>query len=801
MKNILIACGLLLSLNLWAQREKKLEHLLNLDTAQVVIQDADKNKIPYQEKFFPNYGDTLVTGSLFMENDGSYSPQYNNIRFDEKTNSFILSPAYRGFVRKKAHFEFNSNVSLGWVNRLPERQSDFGQNATPDNPFSWGAPIDKSYNPYNFFQASLGATNSLTYSNYIGKNAMLNLRYTNSSNRGVVPEASSMSNDFFAEINNIRPKFLPRTRLGLKVNYLFSENNLTENGNNYSRLFYDIATTPPDFKNSKSFTNLNGTEQRYTGSVDNPYRYVNNSLDEESRRKASIVFSLKNKKWDWTVGYDYNRQHIHSGIAPYADAMTENITGREETIGIFNSKLQYTHEFFPSFKSGWWKKLLRSTLTLNYNLSSTNYDADYTQTDDISEQRITNDLGVRLYNNNNNNGCLFFYNFWANTSTSNTLNDKKVFFNEGLILRFQFNHNSFYNAFDWDNFPYGLEIRPRYSLSRTHNESPLYYSQPHYASTLTRAEDFRSYQEQFPLFQNPNLALESTTRQELGLDINSRDINSRGGRWGIFEVNYFWDKTTGGILPVYQNNRFELTNAVDWNKEGLEITYKINGRMWRFLGDRIYYSINANFTSYKTMVNQLLLNTDHLALAGFSDVSISVLEGERYGVIYGQKADGTQGVIGDPTPDYELNLNLDLNWRKWSLKASMGYVHGGDVWNGTLTTMNYLGVSAASAANRTAQNPADSPYYSAGISGIAENAIEDASTLRLHNISLSYDFSKQVDIPELTLSLGLNNLILWSAYSGIDPARPLFGYAAAQGLDYFNMPGTTNVSLALSMKF
>ncbi len=815
MRNIILACCVLLSLNLWAQREKKMEHLLNLDTTQVVI---SSKKVPYIEKVIARYGsDTIIRKRFFVEDEAkdsyydyygyysNYYPfQYNSISFDKKKNKYILLPAYEGFIPKKAHFAFKSNLSAGWVNRLPERQSEFGQNTVPDEQFSWGAPIDKSYNPYDFFQTSLGATNVLDYYTLLSKTALLNVHYSNTMNRGIVPEATSMTNDFMVKISNMRlKKWMPYTKLGLQAKYLITQNELTENGNNYSRLFYDIATTPPNFDNTqgnnsggKAFTNPDGSEHRYTNSVDNPYRYIDNSLDEETHQNASAAFSLKNKSWDWKIGYDYNQQKIQSGIMPYAMGMTENVNGRDEKLGVFNSKLQYKVKFEPDFYSwrwDWAESLLRSELLINYNLNSTTYDAQYTQAGNVSSDRITNDLSLQYSNRSSSRNQFFFYNLWVNANTSNTLNDKKVFFSEGLGVALRIDRHFLRDRLDlyWD-FPYGLYIKPRYTLSRVHNESPLYYTQPHYGSTRISTEDFRNYQEQYPLFQNSNLIPEATTRNEVGLDIG--DYRSR---WGSFEVNYFWNRTTDGILPVYQNNRFELTNVIDWNKEGYEITYNISGGRYR----RISWSANANFTSYKTMVKNLLTDNDHIALAGFSDVSVSVLKGEQYGVIYGQKTDGTMGVIGDPTPDYTLNFNLTLNWRNWGFICTMGYAHGGDCWNGTQNTMNYLGVSKQSAANRTAQTPADSPYYAEGTTGIAQNAIEDASTLRLHNISLSYDFSKRVEIPELKLSLGLNNLILWSAYSGVDPARPLFGYAAAQGLDYFNMPSTTNVTLALTMKF
>jgi hypothetical protein len=45
------------------------------------------------------------------------------------------------------------------------------------------------------------------------------------------------------------------------------------------------------------------------------------------------------------------------------------------------------------------------------------------------------------------------------------------------------------------------------------------------------------------------------------------------------------------------------------------------------------------------------------------------------------------------------------------------------------------------------------------------------------------------------------NLWLQTDYSGIDPETNLLGASNAQGMDYFNMPGTRSYTLGLKVTF
>jgi hypothetical protein len=99
-------------------------------------------------------------------------------------------------------------------------------------------------------------------------------------------------------------------------------------------------------------------------------------------------------------------------------------------------------------------------------------------------------------------------------------------------------------------------------------------------------------------------------------------------------------------------------------------------------------------------------------------------------------------------------------------------------------------------------------YYS-GIGGgftINEPFIEDASWVRLRELSLSYSIpntllSKTKYIKGASFGFVGRNLLLWTKYKGVDPETSLVGGNKAQGLDYFNNPGTKSYGFNLKLNF
>ena len=89
--------------------------------------------------------------------------------------------------------------------------------------------------------------------------------------------------------------------------------------------------------------------------------------------------------------------------------------------------------------------------------------------------------------------------------------------------------------------------------------------------------------------------------------------------------------------------------------------------------------------------------------------------------------------------------------------------------------------------------------------GPMEDYIEETDWFRLREVSVSYRFGdkllQNIFIKKLEVYFTGNNLILITPYSGVDPETSLLGSGNAQGMDYFNMPGTKRYSFGIKLGF
>ena len=70
-------------------------------------------------------------------------------------------------------------------------------------------------------------------------------------------------------------------------------------------------------------------------------------------------------------------------------------------------------------------------------------------------------------------------------------------------------------------------------------------------------------------------------------------------------------------------------------------------------------------------------------------------------------------------------------------------------------------------------------------------AMEPGYWVRLRNVTLSYDFPKLIEgVENFQIYATGKNLWINTPYTGIDPETNLGGATNAQGMDYFNSPGT-----------
>lgn len=365
---------------------------------------------------------------------------------------------------------------------------------------------------------------------------------------------------------------------------------------------------------------------------------------------------------------------------------------------------------------------------------------------------------------------------------------------------------------------------------------------------------------------NPFIQPEKTTEYEGGIDL--RFFEDRVSLSGT----YYFDRSEDVIFSVdvapstgftsrtdnaaiIENRGVELDLAIDWPEVG-DFSWTTEARWWANQNEVVSLS-----------------GVSEVGLAGFVSATSSLIEGEEFGSFFGNRwlrddngnlelndlgfpqQAPTQGIIGNPNPDWRANIGNTLRYGDISLDVLWDFKIGGDVWNGTRGALFFFGthgdqavettVSAEEAENlRTftgstiaeleptagdiTQNEDGSytfrgevrdfgggdvalwqDYYWAGpgsgFTGPAEPNIEDGSFVRLREVSLAYtyagDLLQGAGMSSVDFRVTGRNLLLFSPYSGVDPETNLTGPSNGQGLDYFNNPSTSTYQFSVRFNF
>ena len=84
-------------------------------------------------------------------------------------------------------------------------------------------------------------------------------------------------------------------------------------------------------------------------------------------------------------------------------------------------------------------------------------------------------------------------------------------------------------------------------------------------------------------------------------------------------------------------------------------------------------------------------------------------------------------------------------------------------------------------------------------------AVEDASCLRLSNVSLGYTFDRKklckFNVQSLRLYFTGSNLFVWTPYSGFDPEVSTKGNNLTPGVDYGAYPRNRSYVFGLNITF
>lgn len=346
--------------------------------------------------------------------------------------------------------------------------------------------------------------------------------------------------------------------------------------------------------------------------------------------------------------------------------------------------------------------------------------------------------------------------------------------------------------------------------------------------------------------QNDLLKWETTSQFDTGLDI------------GLFEdrvtlvTDIYYKKTTDLLLnapvPYTSGFGYSFFNVGTMVNKGLEVAVNtVNTTRTVKWNSTFNISFNRN-----KVVN---LNSDEgipadpmLGVNGWTSINA----GLPIGTLYGYKTDGiiqldedpaavprfvdyvpTYGdrkyadrnmdgvlteadkfVLGNANPDFSFGMNHTVNYKNFSLGIFIQGVYGNEVVNfNTFSLESFDGSqnnSTAALKRWTPENPTNE-YPRANVSPrvntLSDHHVEDASYVRVKDITLSYDFSKLASGMKfrpstLSFFVSAKNIFTLTTYSGYDPEVNRFVHNPRSfGADFGSYPTTKIFSAGLNIVF
>ena len=346
---------------------------------------------------------------------------------------------------------------------------------------------------------------------------------------------------------------------------------------------------------------------------------------------------------------------------------------------------------------------------------------------------------------------------------------------------------------------------------------------------------------------NPDLKEERIKEIEFGFDM--RFLKNR-----LSLSASYYDRTNEDVLlqlPLSPSTGFgsQLVNAATMSNKGVEVDF--SSRIIDKQDTR--WNVNLTYTQNNNLVEDMAGSSYYL-LNGFTSNSSGVAEGQPFAVLRGTKyardedgnyelnelgfpeASATEDFLGDPNPDWRGSVGTSFTHKNLTLSALLETSQGNDVWNGTRGVLYFFGIHPDTAIESVASTdlinalgetiPAGTTFRGyqedfgagpvavdyawwtsngGGFGDVGEPFYEDASWVRLREVSLTYDFNNNIisslGLVKLELSVTARNLFLWTDIEGFDPDNNLTGASKGRGLEYFSNPGTQSLLSTIRVSF
>lgn len=289
--------------------------------------------------------------------------------------------------------------------------------------------------------------------------------------------------------------------------------------------------------------------------------------------------------------------------------------------------------------------------------------------------------------------------------------------------------------------------------------------------------------------------------------INAGEIVNRGVEFTVSSRNidkdFKWD--TDLNFSFNQNEVKSLNDTVPMSRGSIGLNYYLSrievghpvDELYGFVTDGIFQN-QAEVDYHSVQV----AGTDPYSRTSAGDIRFKDLNSD--GVI----DDNDRTYIGNPSPTFIFAINNTFRYKGFDLNISLQGVYGVDLFNAnriwnegmavaynqtteTLNRWNGEGTSTTmprAIFNDPNKNTRQSDRY-----------VEDGSYLRVKNVSIGYNFARQlvskIKMSSARIYISGTNLYTLTNYKGFDPE------VGTNGIDNGNYPITRNISIGVNISF
>ncbi len=314
-----------------------------------------------------------------------------------------------------------------------------------------------------------------------------------------------------------------------------------------------------------------------------------------------------------------------------------------------------------------------------------------------------------------------------------------------------------------------------------------------------------------------NLKPQNTSNWEAGLDLNFFDNRLRLEYTLSYQdiKDQIFDVPTAGSTG-YQYLRTNAGEMTTWSHE-----FALNASVIQSKDFNL--DLGVNFTTLENKVKKLAPGVESIMLGGFVEPQIRAMAGYTYPNIYGYafkrtedgqlllsgglpQATSASVNLGECTPDFNMGFNLKANYKRLSLTATLDWQKGGKMYNGTLLTMNYFGVTKSSlpyhegtmvaegideaTGQKNTIEVSKQDYYMA-YNDVTEAAIFDMSFVKLRDLTLSYQLPR-LGALDISVFGFARNVLVWSKMKDLDPESSQGNGNMSGYFERYSLPNTSS---------